>query len=187
MNNEFKWTPLLTAATLALGPATALYAAPAKIYVSIQQAQQLMYEGAAFTPHPVILNEDAQQAMRAASSVSHPFDGSRIWHTSTGKWFVVDEVVGKHEMITYALGLSAEGVVEHIEILEYRESYGYEVAEAAWRKQFLGKTPQSTIKLNQDIENISGATLSAKHLTDGVKRVLVMFELTLRPQQNEPH
>lgn len=180
MSRHFKWVPLLSVATLSLGTVPAVYAAPAKIYVSVQQAQQLMYGAALFTPQPVILSTEVQKSMRDASSVSHPFDGSRIWKTESGKWFIVDEVVGKHEMITYALGLSAEGVVEHIEILEYRESYGYEVAVASWRGQFVGKTVQSKIKLNQDIENVSGATLSAKHLTDGIKRVLVMYELVLK-------
>lgn len=185
MNEKFKWSPLLTAASIALGPASAIYAAPAKIYVSIPQAQQLMYGSAHFTAQPVVLSPDTLKAMREASTVSHPFDGTRIWKSDTGKWFVVDEVVGKHEMITYALGLSAEGVVEHVEILDYRESYGYEVAQASWRDQFKGKTASSTIKLNKDIENVSGATLSAKHLTDGIKRVLVMFERTLKSDQHE--
>lgn len=184
MKLQFTWMPLLGTAAFALSPASAIYAAPAKIYVSVQQAQQLMYGTSHFAHHPIILTKDMQREMRSASSVSHPFDGSRIWKTDSGKWFVVDEVVGKHEMITYALGLSAEGVVEHVEILEYRESYGYEVAHTAWRNQFIGKTSQSTIKLNQDIENVSGATLSAKHLTDGIKRVLVMFDLSLKRGQH---
>ena len=65
-------------------------------------------------------------------------------------------------------------------ILEYVESYGYEVAEAQWRKQFIGKSAVDQIKLNQDIQNIGGATLSCKHLTDGVKRVTVLFEAALK-------
>jgi hypothetical protein len=36
------------------------------------------------------------------------------------------------------------------------------------------------IKLNKDIQNIGGATLSCKHLTDGVKRVAVLYELALK-------
>jgi len=43
----------------------------------------------------------------------------------------------------------------------------------------VGKTAASTLKLGEDIKNISGATLSCKHLTDGVKRVMVMYRLVL--------
>jgi hypothetical protein len=56
------------------------------------------------------------------------------------------------------------------------------VAEANWRKQFVGKTAADPIKLNQDIQNIGGATLSCKHLTDGVKRVAVLYEVALKNQ-----
>jgi len=121
--------------------------------------------------------------MRAASSIRHPFQGDRIWKSTDGGWFIVDEVVGKHEMITYAVGLSPSGNITGIEILEYVESYGYEVAEAQWRKQFVGKNANDPIKLNQDIQNIGGATLSCKHITDGVKRVSVLYELSLKHPQ----
>ena len=83
-------------------------------------------------------------------------------------------------MVTYAVALSPSGSILGIEILEYVESYGYEVAEPEWRKQFIGKTINDPIKLNQDIQNISGATLSCKHITDGVKRVTVLYDLALR-------
>ena len=36
------------------------------------------------------------------------------------------------------------------------------------------------IKVNKDIDNIIGATLSCKHLADGVKRVMVMYDLALK-------
>jgi Na+-translocating ferredoxin:NAD+ oxidoreductase RnfG subunit len=95
-------------------------------------------------------------------------------------WFIVDEVLGKHEYITYALGLSVSGAVKQIEILDYRETYGYEVREASWREQFVGKTTQNSLKLDGDIRNISGATLSSRHITEGVRRLLATYEVALR-------
>lgn len=118
--------------------------------------------------------------MRVASSIRHPLQGDRIWRASDGSWLVIDEVVGKHEMITYAVAINSNGSISDIEILEYVESYGYEVAEVQWRKQFIGKTANDPIKLNHDIQNIGRATLSCKHLTDGVKRVAVLYELALK-------
>ncbi len=79
-----------------------------------------------------------------------------------------------------AVGITANGTVKGIEILEYNESYGYEVREASWRAQFVGKSAASTLQLNADIKNISGATLSSKHITDGVRRVLAMYESSLK-------
>ena len=154
--------------------------AQAKIYVSSEQAQQILFPNKVLSKSPIIITDDLQEKMRAASSIRHPFQGDRIWRSSDGGWFVIDEVVGKHEMITYAVALNAKGSVLGIEVLEYVESYGYEVAEAQWRKQFVGKTINDPIKLNQDIQNIGGATLSCKHLTDGVKRITVLYDWTLK-------
>lgn len=51
---------------------------------------------------------------------------------------------------------------------------------AAWRQQFVGKTAASPVRLNKDIANITGATLSSKHITDGVRRVLAVYDLALK-------
>jgi Na+-translocating ferredoxin:NAD+ oxidoreductase RnfG subunit len=154
--------------------------AQAKIYVSAEQAQQILFPNKQLLKAPIIITDGLQERMRAASSIRHPFQGDRIWKAPDGGWLIIDEVVGKHEMITYAVGIAPNGSILCIEILEYVESYGYEVAEAQWRKQFAGKTVKDPIKLNQDIQNIGGATLSCKHLTDGVKRVLTLYDLALK-------
>jgi len=104
----------------------------------------------------------------------------RVWRVSTGDWFIVDQVLGKHELITYALGIDPQGRARGIEILEYRESHGGEVRDAAWRAQFAGKSAADPLQLDRDIRNISGATLSCRHVTDGVKRLLKLYESELR-------
>ena len=171
---------------LGLATVTLPIVAHAKIYVSIEQAQKILVPNKALTKNPLIITDELQNKMRSASSIRHPFQGDRIWRAADGSWFIVDEVVGKHEMITYAVAISPLGAVAGIEVLEYVESYGYEVAEAQWRKQFIGKMASDPIKLNQDIQNIGGATLSCKHLTDGVKRVAVLYDLALKSQNTIP-
>jgi len=54
------------------------------------------------------------------------------------------------------------------------------VRNASWRAQFVGKSVASPLQLNGDIKNISGATLSSKHVTDGVKRILNIYEASLK-------
>jgi hypothetical protein len=175
-----QWKP---AATLALIPVAALIApavAHAKIYVNVEETQQRLFPGEKLTLNPVALTEAQRDKMQDLSSVREPFRGERVWKTAKGDWFIVDEVVGKHEMVKYALAINADGTIKGIEIMEYVESYGYEVGEASWRNQFVGKTADATLKLNKDIKNITGATLSCKHLTDGVKRLMVMHDLALK-------
>jgi len=167
-------------AVLGLAMMSAPIIAHAKIYVSVEQVQNIFFPKQSLTKSPIVITEDLQEKMRVASSIRHPFQGNRIWKTANGGWLIVDEVVGKHEMITYAVGIAPNGSILGIEILEYVESYGYEVAEAQWRAQFVGKSAKDPIKLNQDIQNIGGATLSCKHITDGVKRVSVLYDLALK-------
>jgi len=179
----WKPNPLLI---IGLAAVSAPIVAHAKIYVSVEQAQKILLPNKPLTKNPIIITDDLQDRMRSASSIRHPFQGDRIWRATDGGWFIVDEVVGKHEMITYAVALSPSGAVTGIEILDYVESYGYEVAEAQWRNQFIGKTAADQIKLNKDIQNIGGATLSCKHLTDGVKRVAVLYDIALKNQTQIP-
>ena len=167
-------------AIVGLAMVSAPIIAQAKIYVSAEQAQKILFPNKRLTKIPILITDDLQERMRVASSIRFPFQGERIWKAADGSWLIIDEVIGKHEMITYAVGVDPNGRILGIEILEYVESYGYEVAEAHWRQQFTGKTVKDPIKLNQDIQNIGGATLSCKHLTDGVKRILVLYDLALK-------
>ena len=179
----WKPTPL---AIVGLTLLTAPIFVQAKIFISSEQAQQILFPKMMLTKQPIIITDDLQERMRVASSIRHPFQGDRIWRAPDGGWLVIDEVVGKHEMITYAVAISNIGSVIGIEVLEYVESYGYEVSEVQWRQQFIGKTVKDPIKLNQDIQNIGGATLSSKHLTDGVKRITVLHDLALKNIPTKP-
>jgi Na+-translocating ferredoxin:NAD+ oxidoreductase RnfG subunit len=95
-------------------------------------------------------------------------------------YVVVDDVIGKFELITYAVGISAEGTVQQVEVLSYRESHGHEIRLPAWRRQFVGKTSAAPLRLGDDISNISGATLSCRHLTEGVRRIVMLIEQARR-------
>jgi uncharacterized protein with FMN-binding domain len=141
------WLPV---AAISASASTVTYATT---YLTVEQAQHAVFPGATF------------------SAAGEP----NVWRAAGGGLFIVDRVVGKHEFITVAIGITASGTVKAIEIMDYRESYGYEVREASWRSQFVGKGAGSPLQLGEDIKNISGATLSSKHITDGVKRILQKY------------
>ena len=155
-------------------------AAHASVYLSIEQAQQAIFPGAKFVAANVTLTEAQAREIAERSGVRARGREQRIWQVPGAGWFILDEVVGKHELITYAVGLNADGTVRGIEILEYRESYGHEVRTRGWRQQFSGKSVADPVQLDQDIRNISGATLSCRHVTAGVKRLLALHEIALK-------
>lgn len=175
-----QWIPASALAMLPLAACVIPTLAHARINIGVDEAQQRLFPGQKLNAHPVFLTDTQRDKMRELSSVREPFKSERVWRSSDGGWFIIDEVLGKHEMVKYALAILPNGSIKGIEIMEYVESYGYEVADAAWRQQFVGKTSAAPLKLKQDIPNLSGATLSCKHLTDGVKRLMVMYELALK-------
>ena len=173
------WFTLLPAA-VAFAPAPA----SATVYLTIQAAQQAMFPGARFVEHNLAFTPEQRKTIAKASGVGSFDKVQRVWDVRSGNgragWFIVDRVLGKHEMITYAVALTSDGSVKRIEILEYRETYGGEIRNPAWRQQFVGKRLGSALQLGKDIRNISGATLSSRHMTDGVRRLLVTYQLLLR-------
>ena len=132
-------------------------------YLSIQNAQKL--------------------AFPSATRFVDSGDG-HAWKAQAGDkllgLFVVDRVIGKHLYIDYAVALDPAGRVGRVDILEYRESYGGEVRSPSWLSQFVGKSGTSNLKVGNDIRNISGATLSSMHVTEGVKRILALYGSRVR-------
>ncbi len=173
------WFTILPAAVVAVAPASV----SATVYMSVEQAQRAMFPGAKFADRSITFTDAQRKAIARASRTGSFGKTQRVWEARDGQnragWFIIDRVIGKHEYITYAVALTADGAVKRIEILEYRESYGGEVRNAAWRQQFVGKRSGSQLKLGSDIRNISGATLSSRHITDGVRRLLVTYEMLL--------
>lgn len=174
------WRHLFLAPVIAAAP----YPAVATDYLSVTEAQRMLVPRAqSFVPYKVVLDAGQLKRIKAIAGVPQRTATPKIWKAMAGPrqlgWVLVDEVIGKHEYITYATAISPEGNVLGMEILTYRESKGGQVRGPKWRALFRGKNVNDQFKLNKDIPNISGATLSCRNLTDGVKRLLAIHEVAL--------
>jgi Na+-transporting NADH:ubiquinone oxidoreductase subunit NqrC len=154
-------------------------------YLSVEQAQKILFPNAEqFHAAPLTVSAEQRRTIEAAAGVQVRVGAINAWRVQQdGKaagWFLLDEVYGKHEFITYAVALTPDGTVQGIEILDYRESHGGAVRNPKWRAQFVGKKVGAPLQLDEDIKNISGATLSCKHLTDGVRRLLATYAVALK-------
>lgn len=99
-----------------------------------------------------------------------------LTHDKVDGYAVVDDQLGLHQPITFATQLSPRGVVERVEIMVYREPRGDEVRDPRFRKQFVGKTSQDRLRVSDDIDAVSGATVSSVSLAVGVRRAAVLVE-----------
>jgi len=159
----------------------------AERYLSLPEAQKVCFPQAdRFEAQTVRPTPEEARAIEQKSGAKIRDRESRIWLARKGTnllgVLVLDHVFGKHDVIDYAVAVSPEGKVLQVEILEYREHYGGEIRAAKWLEQFKGKSASAKLKLNDDIYNISGATISCRNVTDGVRRLLATFELVVRPR-----
>lgn len=154
-------------------------------YLNLGQAQALMFpEATAFRARDLSLNVAQMQqveqlaglpARSVAWRVVGAYDGDRLLG-----YVVQDDVVGKFELISYAVAINPDATVRQVEILTYRESHGAEIRLPAWRRQFAGKSAAGgKLMVGNGIANISGATLSCTHLTDGVRRIAAVAQVGL--------
>lgn len=89
---------------------------------------------------------------------------------------VITEEIGKYKPITFVVQASPDFRAERVEVLVYREPRGGEVRKARFLRQFRGKKAESPLRINRDIINITGATLSVRAMSAGVKRVLCVLD-----------
>lgn len=178
MSLDMRW--LAPAAIYALAPQCI-----AAKYMSVEQARALIFPVAdEYVVRPMLLTPEQMKEIDKLSGVAGRAAQQQVWRVlSKGAmqgWFFIDQVIGKHELITYALGINTDGSIRQVQIVEYLENYGSQVRYPAWRDQFVGKTVKNPLRIDSDIENITGATLSSRHLTDGIRRLLFLHQSVLR-------
>jgi hypothetical protein len=102
--------------------------------------------------------------------------------TQIDGYAVIQNTIGKHKPMTYMVGVDNQGRVSNVELLVFREARGSEVRTKRFNVQYEGKTCLDPVRINKDIINISGATMSVRSMSAGVKRVLVLIdEFYLKP------
>jgi len=89
---------------------------------------------------------------------------------------VVTNEYGKYRPITMMIGVTPEFKVKGVRILVYRENRGGEVKRKRFLYQYRGKSLDDPIRINRDIINISGATISVRGVNAGVRKILTILQ-----------
>jgi len=169
----------------------ALTAAPVQIvvateYLSVESAQKALFPQAdLFSELVLSLNAAQREQVATLAGPQPPHRSLRAWKAMRGGelagYVFVDEVIGRDDFITYAAGIDAAGHLSALEVLAYRESHGGEIRSDAWRRQFAGRQGLGQLRVQTDIKNIAGATLSCEHVTAGVRWLVALWQVALRP------
>jgi len=89
-------------------------------------------------------------------------------------WAIVLEEKGRFKPITFMVQVKQDGEVGMVLVMVYRESRGDGVKRQRFLKQFRDRDVDDTLRLNRNIVGVSGATLSSRALTAGVRKALVL-------------
>jgi hypothetical protein len=171
------------AALTATAPAPVVIAAD---YVTVEGAQKTLFPQAdRFTEVALSLSPAQHGQVAALAGPQPPHRSLRAFKAMRGDevtgYVFIDEVIGKEDFITYAVGIDALGRLSAPEVLSYRESHGGEIRNAAWRQQFAGRHGLDQLRVQTDIKNIAGATLSCEHVTEGVRWLAALWQVALAP------
>ena len=124
-------------------------------------------------PKVLWLTKDIQA--QAAAILGHPPAQlrQRYWSDARRSVWILEEI-GKEEFITAGF-VVADGRVDHVRVLVYRESRGGEVRYPAFLKQFKNSKLAQGNTLDRSIDGIAGATLSVGAM-ERMARLALFFD-----------
>ncbi|MFQ5776372.1 MAG: FMN-binding protein [Terriglobia bacterium] len=166
----------------------------AEVYLTVKEAPGAVFpEADSFEREDIQVTEEFRRRLkkkvgRAKPSIWEPFyisfiakrDGETIGYA------VICEEIGKHRPITFIVGVTPAGKVKDVAVMMYRESVGSEVRYKGFLEQFQGKKLQDPIRPYRDIRNVSGATLSVRALSRGVRKALAVIQLAYLESREDP-
>ncbi len=173
---------LLVAGVLAARTLAAPAAAAAQVFMTEPEAVERLLGPIDRVTRAEVAPDDAQRAA-IARALGFPVPETRFTFVRGDRggrpvgWVYIGEEKGLYEPITFAVAITPEASVRDVEILVYRESRGGEVSRRRFLDQYRGKSARSPLRLNRDILNITGATVSSRAVTHGVKKALIAFEV----------
>jgi Na+-translocating ferredoxin:NAD+ oxidoreductase RnfG subunit len=156
--------------------------ATAEVYLTETQALGVVFgEKAVVRREEKILDAPLRKKLEQPGNLRFP-EATYAFFVATQdgkpvKYAVAINEIGKSEPITFMVGMTPEGKVSEVVIMEFRENRGWEVKEKRFLNQFRGKTVRSAIRVDEDIINYAGATLSSKAVARGVKRALLLLDV----------
>ncbi|MEO6306757.1 MAG: FMN-binding protein [Nitrospiraceae bacterium] len=159
----------------------------AEVFMTEEDAVKIMLPKSERIRKAVIrLSQEKKDAIEQRIGWKFPEESFDVHIGETGDkidgYAMVHNTIGKHKHMTYMVGVDTRGACTDVELLVFREARGSDVGRKRFNAQYEGKTVSDPIRINKDIINISGATMSVRSISAGVKRVLVLVdEFYLKP------
>ncbi|HEX8909187.1 MAG TPA: FMN-binding protein [Anaeromyxobacteraceae bacterium] len=129
------------------------------------------------------LSELSRQVGRRVDARAYPYlevsEPGRGARSPLGYIFLLD-VLGQNLPITFAVGIKADGAVQDVQVMVYREPHGGEIRERRFRAQFSGRRVGQPLVIGKDVDAISGATISSHSAAYAVRKGLGLADILRR-------
>lgn len=97
-------------------------------------------------------------------------------------YYYFGQAFGKADYFDFIVIFDKNLIVSKVKVLVYREDHGGEVGSKRWLNQFSGKSKADNLIYQKDIAAISGATISAKSMTNEINKLLKTIQILHQKQ-----
>ena len=141
-------------------------------FQSLEAAQERLFPGKKLTPFDFTLSPEQFERLKTEYKVPALRPSFKAWRSDNGDWLFLDQVYGLNDIVTYVAAVDAKSQVRGVEVLVCAEGF-CDIAAPEWNGQLVGKSYGKWTPA-EEVTNISGATLSTVHITEGIKKILAI-------------
>ncbi len=159
-------------------------AARAGVFYAKDEALALAFpEGTQVESHTAILTDAQVEACKAKQVAVESKLFTYYTGTRDGKvvgYAVIDSHVVRTLPEAFMAVLSPDGAVDKVVMLAFYEPPEY-APPPKWLAQFDGKRLDGGWRVGGDVHGIGGSTLTAHAMTNAVRKVILLYDLVIRP------
>ena len=150
-----------------------------KIFVKYGIEDQSLSNKMALPDSTVQMNSEAgaffsSYSLDSNCTIEYIYIG-RVNSCRTGSCSVDEDLA---EYFDYIILFNKDKSVVQVKIFNYQATHGQEITAKSWLKQFIGYQGQKKLKVNKNIDSISGATISTYAITEDInKRSAILLGL----------
>jgi hypothetical protein len=160
--------------------------AGAGAFYAKDEALRLAFPDAEVRSHTVFLTPEQETAVKTRTGLDLESKLFTYYEGRRGGELVGFAVIDTHIVRTlpetFMAVLTPAGAIDRVVVLAFYEPPEYAPPER-WLGQFEGRVlDESPWRVGRDVHGIAGATLTAHAVRDGLRKILVLHDLVMRPQ-----
>lgn len=164
-----------TTSLLILAFLISAFQVPTKLQKKVKKEIINVFEIESFTLENISVSNQVNQQLPIAINTTN-FHKIIVNSKCIGYAFL-EKAPSKTAEFDYLILLDNSGTIVKSKVLIYREEYGGEIGSTRWLKQFIGIKSSQKLTYKNEIDAISGATISVKSMIRSVNDVLKTVHL----------